>query len=128
MPHAGGGSNFNSLPSAALLHNTLCSVSLKILVYQIQKKVIYIYTSTLSKRQLVHGDSSTTLQRTLRARHDTHARAARRFVTFCGAPSVVALESERFLVLPFLLLLLALFALGSEDGGGEPAADVSEAS
>lgn len=37
--------------------------------------------STSSHRQLPQGAPSTTSQRTLRARHDTQARAARRFVT-----------------------------------------------
>ena len=72
----------------------------------------------------MHGDSSTTLQRTLRARHDTQALAARRFVTLAGAPSTVAVESERC----FLIGLPSLCELASVDGGGEPAADESEAS
>jgi len=37
--------------------------------------------STSSHLQLPQGAPSTTSQRTLRARHDTHALAARRFVT-----------------------------------------------
>lgn len=44
-------------------------------------------TSTLSHRQFPHGAPSTTSQRTLRARQDTHARAARRLVTLCGGAS-----------------------------------------
>lgn len=76
-------------------------------------------TSTLSNRQLVHGNSSTTLQRTFRALQLAQALAARLFVTLAAPPSAVALESLRFfLASPFLLL----------SGGGEPAADVSEAS
>lgn len=37
--------------------------------------------STLSHLQLLHGTPSTTSQRTLRARHEAQALAARRFVT-----------------------------------------------
>jgi hypothetical protein len=40
--------------------------------------------STLSHRQLPHGAPSTTSQRTLRARHETQARAARLLVTLGG--------------------------------------------
>lgn len=76
----------------------------------------------------MHGDSSTTLQRTLRARHDTHALAARRFVTFAGAPSAVAVESERCFLIGLPSFSLCLCELASVDGGGEPAADESEAS
>jgi hypothetical protein len=41
--------------------------------------------STSSHLQLPQGAPSTTSQRTLRARHDTQARAARRFVTLPSA-------------------------------------------
>ena len=41
--------------------------------------------STLSHLQLLHGTPSTTSQRTLRARHEAQARAARRFVTLPSA-------------------------------------------
>jgi hypothetical protein len=41
--------------------------------------------STSSHRQLPQGAPSTTSQRTLRARHDTQARAARRLVTLPSA-------------------------------------------
>lgn len=46
-----------------------------------------MHTSTLSQRQFPQGAPSTTSQRTLRARHDTQARAARRLVTLCGGAS-----------------------------------------
>lgn len=46
--------------------------------------------STLSHLQLLHGTPSTTSQRTLRARHEAQARAARRFVTL---PSDVVEEA-----------------------------------
>lgn len=59
-------------------------------------------TSTLSQRQLPHGAPSTTSQRTLRARHDTQARAALRFVAFCGT-----LESSPPGAIRFLLFLSA---------------------
>lgn len=58
-------------------------------------------TSTLSQRQLPQGAPSTTSQRTLRARHETQALAALRFVTLAGCPDSVDVEG-RFLesVLP----------------------------
>jgi hypothetical protein len=49
--------------------------------------------STSSHRQLPQGAPSTTSQRTLRARHDTQARAARRLVTL---PSVVETDALFF--------------------------------
>jgi hypothetical protein len=52
--------------------------------------------STLSHRQLPHGAPSTTSQRTLRARHDTHARAARFLVTF-AVPCCSDVDAVRFL-------------------------------
>lgn len=53
-------------------------------------------TSTLSQRQLPQGAPSTTSQRTLRARHETQALAALRFVTLAGWPDSVDVEG-RFL-------------------------------
>ena len=76
----------------------------------------------------MQGDSSTTLQRTLRARQDTQALAARRLVTFAELLGSVALESERFLVLLPVLSLVFELLMSLSAGGGEPAADVSEAS
>ena len=74
------------------------------------------HTSTLSHRQFPQGAPSTTSQRTLRARHETQARAARRFVIFCCA---AAASADRLLDLsspPFLGEL----ALG-EPGESSPA-------
>lgn len=64
-------------------------------------------TSTLSQRQFPQGAPSTTSQRTLRARHETHARAALRFVTLTTPPSA----ELRFLTDTLLSVLLR--------GGGE---------
>lgn len=47
----------------------------------LRRRLSWTMHSTLSHRQLLHGIPSTTSQRTLRARHDAQARAARRFVT-----------------------------------------------
>lgn len=52
--------------------------------------------STLSHRQFPHGAPSTTSHRTLRARHETQALAARLLVTFAGAPGSPPLPA-RFL-------------------------------
>ena len=52
--------------------------------------------STLSHLQLPHGAPSTTSQRTLRARHETQARAARRLVIL-GGPLGSDCEALRFL-------------------------------
>lgn len=53
--------------------------------------------STLSQRQLPHGNCSTTSQRTLRALQEAQARAARRLVTLALFPPESDLESHRFL-------------------------------
>jgi hypothetical protein len=58
--------------------------------------------STLSHLQFPQGLCSTTSQRTLRARHDTQALAARRLVFFAPLASV-AVESDLFLVVGFSL-------------------------
>jgi hypothetical protein len=84
-------------------------------------------TSTLSHLQFPQGAPSTTSQRTLRARHETQARAARRFVTLRGASSssaAVASEALRFLVgfvlsAPFIFLVLLLQELLLSEGAGE---------
>lgn len=57
--------------------------------------------STLSHRQLPHGAPSTTSQRTLRARHETQARAARRLVIL-GAPLGSDSDAVRFLPVELL--------------------------
>lgn len=62
----------------------------------------------------MHGHSSTTLQRTFLALHKTHAQAARRFVALAAFPLAVALQSLHFEL--------------AYSGGGEPAAEVSDAS
>lgn len=97
-------------------------------------------TSTLSQRQFPHGLCSTTSHRTLRARHDTQARAARRLVFFALLllSGLVVVESDLFLVVGGVCLPLPLSPVGFFElsvalsawdwGGGEPAADVSEAS
>lgn len=51
--------------------------------------------STLSHLQFPHGAPSTTSHRTLRARHDTQALAARLLVTLAG-PEASGLEEARF--------------------------------
>lgn len=53
-------------------------------------------TSTLSQRQFPQGAPSTTSHRTLRARHDTQARAARRFVTLCGGSEPSSVDARFF--------------------------------
>lgn len=52
---------------------------------------------TLSQRQFPQGAPSTTSHRTFLARHDTHARAARRFVILAAPADSVPVDS-RFLV------------------------------
>lgn len=68
--------------------------------------------STSSQRQLPQGAPSTTSQRTLRALHDTQARAARRFVTL---PSVD--PGMRFLG-EAAVSLLAVVEVGAVAGAG----------
>lgn len=79
-------------------------------------------TSTLSQRQFPQGAPSTTSQRTLRARHDTQARAARLFVTLCGG-SAPSLGAARFLDLSSdrPSAVDALSGSGDADSDGEPA-------
>jgi fructose-bisphosphate aldolase class 1 len=55
-----------------------------------------LHTSTLSQRQFPQGAPSTTSHRTLRARHDTQARAARRFVTLCGGSEPSSADARFF--------------------------------
>ena len=50
-----------------------------------RRRLSWTTHSTSSHLQLPHGAPSTTSQRTLRARHDTQARAARRFVILPSA-------------------------------------------
>jgi hypothetical protein len=80
-------------------------------------------TSTLSQRQFPQGAPSTTSHLTLRARHDTQARAARRFVTLCGG-SVPSSGAARFFDLsPDRPSAVEALSVGSGDGeiDGEPA-------
>jgi hypothetical protein len=81
-------------------------------------------TSTLSHRQLPQGAPSTTSQRTLRARHETQARAARRLVIFCDP--LASAEAELALFLDFPLSPSPFFDCECSDGAGEPADDVSD--
>lgn len=61
-----------------------------------RRRLSWTTHSTLSHLQLPQGAPSTTSQRTLRARQDTQARAARRFVTLVE-PLGSDCEAERFL-------------------------------
>ncbi len=76
-------------------------------------------TSTLSHRQFPQGAPSTTSQRTLRARHETQARAARRLVTFCGASELLSPPGAA------LFLDLSVGSATDGDGDNEPLADES---
>ena len=77
-------------------------------------------TSTLSQRQFPQGAPSTTSHRTLRARHDTQARAARRFVIFSGCSESPDGE-ERFL----LFFSGAVFDVDVGDDGAAAPCDAS---
>ena len=67
---------------------------------------------TLSHLQLPQGAPSTTSHRTLRARHETQARAARRFVTFAAPLGSVAVAGR------FLEGVVSPSAVGVADAGG----------
>lgn len=143
----------HSLPPPALLHDALPDLLARVRALRTRKGKRQ--TSTLSHLQLPQGLCSTTSQRTLRARHDTQALAARRLVFFCesaplAAPAADVVESDLFLPTGFPLSPAGFFAMsvivvfvvvGEEEeggaafcdcdcdsGGGEPATDVSEAS
>ena len=68
-------------------------------------------TSTLSHLQFPHGAPSTTSHLTFLARHETHALAALRFVTFASE-----FESERFVLFDLSLSPPAFLT----DEAGEP--------
>jgi hypothetical protein len=74
-------------------------------------------TSTLSQRQFPQGAPSTTSHRTFRARQDTQARAARRFVIFSGCSE--SPEGEALFLLFFSLEAFAEVAVG-DGGAAEP--------
>lgn len=76
---------------------------------------VLIRTSTLSQRQFPQGAPSTTSQRTLRARQETQARAARRLVTFVGCSESPDGED---LFLDFSPVLVAVDA--GDGGATEP--------
>lgn len=60
------------------------------------RRLSWTMHSTLSQRQFPQGAPSTTSHRTLRARHDTQARAARRFVTLCGGSEPSSADARFF--------------------------------
>src|SRR5437764_118199 len=82
--------------------------------------------STLSHLQFPHGEPSTTSHRTLRARQDTHARAALRLATFV-APWAPLDDGLFFGFTPFALvpgdmsldLAVASPAASGVDGSGD---------
>ena len=60
------------------------------------RRLSFTTHSTLSHLQFPHGKVSTTSQRTLRARQETHALAARRLVIFGGADTSADVELRFF--------------------------------